>query len=52
MANQIALRILTLRTLIYDYVGYLGGASNKEVALRGIQHGGKARIAGTELLSL
>jgi hypothetical protein len=44
--------IATLRTNIYAYIGYRGGASDQEVADAGITWGGKAAEFADELLEL
>jgi hypothetical protein len=43
--------IQTLRSRVYTYIGYKGGASHFEVATAGIAWGGKAAEAGRAILA-
>ncbi len=45
-------QVVQLRSIIYDCVSYLPGASDKECALAGIAHGGRAKEAGEAILKI
>jgi len=45
-------KVVQLRSIIYDLVSYLPGASDEECARKGIAHGSRAKTAGEEILKI